>query len=89
MKVSNEEIGTGVAMNSDNRTIAFFQRTKGRSVNRSLDGNRSIRYRPRDKIRFNNRRSEDRPFNIKLYRLKFFGSINSNNKNLKVCSLGC
>ena len=72
MKVSNEEIRTGVAMNSDNRTIAFFQRTKGRSVNRSLDGNRSIRYRPRDKIRFNNRRSEDRPFNIKLYRLKFF-----------------
>ena len=64
------------------------ERKVGPSIEALME-NRSIRYRPRDKIRFDNRRSKDRPFNIKLYRLKFFGSINSNNNNLKVCSLGC
>ena len=58
--MSNEERGTGVAMNSDNLTIASFQQTGVRSVNRSLDENRSIRYRPRDKIKLSKMRSEDR-----------------------------
>ena len=57
--MSNEERGAGFVRNSDNLTIASLQRTGGRSVNRSLDGNRSIRYRPRDKIRLINMRAED------------------------------
>ena len=55
-KVSNKKRGTGVAMNSDNLTIPSFQQTGGRSVNRSLDENRSIRYRPRYKIKLSKMR---------------------------------
>ena len=57
--MSNEERGAGFVRNSDNLTIASLQRTGGRSVNRSFDGNRSIRYRPRDKIRLIIIRAED------------------------------
>ena len=57
--MSNEERGAGFVRNSDNLTIASLQRAGGRFVNRSLDGNRSIRYRPRDKIRLINMRAED------------------------------